>query len=185
MNAFKKAVFAATIAIAGFSTSAAHAALINGDEITLASGSSSAAVAITNGVEFSNIADYLSFDFSATQLLVTISKSLPNKFVFASNLSSFVFSGFDDAISGFTLTSNAPQFKNFDTNNFSLNINNSITLNFAGVAPANDNAQLIFSIITKPTTPAPGNAIPEPASAALLGLGLLAFAGARRKFAKK
>lgn len=32
---------------------------------------------------------------------------------------------------------------------------------------------------------APGNAVPEPASAALLGLGLLAVATARRKFAKK
>jgi hypothetical protein len=182
MNAFKKAVFAATFAMAGFSTGA-HATLI-GDKITLTYGSYTETDTIGNGIEFSGIANYLDFDFSATQLTVMISKILPHKYTFPTTLSSVVFSKFDDLTTGFTLISNSPQFKDFGPSDYSFNAG-SLTLNFAGVEPANENAELVFGIVASPAIPPASNDVPEPATVALLGLGLLSIAASRRKFSKK
>lgn len=181
MNKFKKAVLAATVAIAGFSTGA-HAALM-GSNITLDDGSSKPTAQINEKSEFSNIAGYLDFDFSADQLIVTISQDLPKKFSFPSDLGSFVFSGFNDQISSFTMIKNAPQFQNFDAKSYSFNAT-SITLDFAGVTPSNEQARLIFGI-NMPSSGGNGNNVPEPATVALLGLGLLGVAAARRKAGKR
>ena len=184
MNSFKKVVFAVTMAIAGFS-GAAHASLIN-DSITLTgkltgNNVTSQNAVITNAIEFSNIASYLNFDFSGTQLTVTVNDNIPDDFSFSNNLGTFVFSNFDDKISNFVINSNAPKFNNFGATDFSFN-DHSISLNFAGVEPQNRNARLIFDITADPAVP--GAAVPEPATVALLGLGLLGVAASRRKFGK-
>lgn len=182
MNAFKKAVLAATVAIAGFSTGA-HAALI-GNSITLTNGSYTEIATVNNGIEFSGIADYLDFDFSATELTVTLSADKPKKGDFPSNLGNFVFTGFADPVSAFRLELNAPKFNNFDETDYSFNPT-SITLNLSGIQPQNDNARLIFSFVPASQGGGTGNNVPEPATVALLGLGLLGVAASRRRAGKR
>ena len=182
MNVFKKAVLAASVAIAGFSTGA-HAALI-GNSITLTNGSYTETATVDNGIEFSGIADYLDFDFSATGLTVTLWAEMPKKADFPSDLGNFVFTGFADPVSTFALVTNAPKFNNFQETNFSFDAT-SITLNLSGIQPQNDQARLIFSFVPTSQDGGAGNNVPEPTTVALLGLGLLGVAAARRKAGKR
>jgi len=187
MNAFKKALVAVAIAMAGLSTGA-QAAII-GDTITLTSTDGTSTAIIDSGkdkIEFENVKSFFNFDFTETKLFIDISNLPIVKYDFEDNFN-FVFSGFQDVISGFTFVDSAPKFNIFTSDNYSYDAH-TITINFSGAQAQNKNSRMEFNILTTaviPEVPAPGNAVPEPASAALLGLGLLAIATARRKFAKK
>lgn len=186
MNALKKAVFAATFAAAGFATSA-QAALI-GDEITLTGKIDGSMVSSRNatigaGNEFTGIASYLNFNFDQDTLIVTVNKLPIKDYTFSANLGSFVFSGFDDKITELKVIKDTPKFNNFDAGDFFLNTSdNSITLNFSGVRPQNNESTFIAGIAT--SAGAPAASVPEPTTIALFGLGLLAVTAFRRKSGK-
>lgn len=188
MNGFKKAVFAAALVFGGFSTSA-YAGLIN-DSITLTGkldgstvSSQTQTIAAGTTPEFTNIASYLNFNFDQNSLTITVNKDTPTT-AFPSTLGSFVFSGFNETITGLTFGSNSPRFNNFGASDYFLDTTtNTIGFDFSGVSPQNSQATLVFNIATPGGTTA--NDVPEPATVALLGLGLLGFAAARRKAGKR
>ncbi|WP_194714378.1 PEP-CTERM sorting domain-containing protein [Noviherbaspirillum soli] len=188
MNGFKKAFSVAALVIAGFSTSA-YAGLIN-DTITLTgkldgTTSSTQTKTIVAGTtpEFINIATYLNFNFDQNSLTITVNNNTPTS-AFSSTLGKFVFSGFDETITGLTLSSNSPKFNNFGDTDYVLNsVTNTISFDFSGVSPQNSNSTLVFNIGTPGSTSSSN--VPEPATVALLGLGLLGAAAARRDAGKR
>jgi hypothetical protein len=142
-------------------------------------------VTIGGGLEFSGIAGYLVFDFSnsalsANTLTVTVNGA-PNNYIFPSTLGKFVFSKFADTINDVVLFSDEPKFNNFTASDFSFDAH-TLTLDFSGVKPQNGQSKLVFNITSGLASPAA--AAPEPATVALLGLGLLGVAASRRKGGK-
>jgi hypothetical protein len=170
MNTLKKLAFAACVVAAGFSTSA-NASLL-GDTI-YASGTTlgPASAVIGSGIEFSGISNYIKFDFGADTLTLTSTANVSWSDFFAT----YLFSGFDEKITGFNIASNKGFYGNVLTN-FSFTPN-SISVNMAG-GRADSTGRLVFNITTASA------AVPEPTTVALFGLGLLGFAASRRKSAK-
>ena len=177
MNGFKKLALAACVVAAGFSTSA-NASLL-GDKIT-ATGYLLSPTTTTIGAakEFS-ILNLIFFDFGANTLTITTPNS--NQGVEWGDIGSYVFSGFDDTITNMTVASNMG-FGTDLTNDFRFTAH-SITLDFDGGSTQNKNSTLVFNIATTPAGGG-GNAVPEPTTVALLGLGMFGVAASRRNSAK-
>lgn len=181
MNAFKKLVGAGLVAAAGFSTGA-HASLI-GDTIN-ATGTSLGPITAVIGseVEFKAASNLLYFNFDASTLTITVPNLSGTQYSFA-NLGTFVFSGFDDVITGLSIASNSPSFSGSVLSNYTFDAH-SISLDFSAAGAQNKNSTLVFNIATG-SGAAQGGDVPEPGTVAIVGLGLLGLAASRRKFAKR
>lgn len=121
---------------------------------------------IGHGVEFLGISGGLVFDFDENTLTIT-GDSLTGWHGYGD----FVFSGFDDTITGFTIASNTG-FEGSILSNLRFD-EHSITLDMSG-ATRSLGSSLVFNIST--ATP-----VPLPSSALLLGTGLLWVATFKRK----
>jgi hypothetical protein len=180
MNVLKKVFLAATL-VAGVSTGA-QAGLI-GDTITgtgtgLVSANGTNSAVIGNSFEFVGMGGKVWFDFTPTQLILTVQ----NKNVCWGDMGTYVFSGFDDTITSFVW---APENNNLISGITAADLsfaNHSLSVRVHAGGPINVNSALDFNINVPVSVP--GTSIPEPTSVALLGLGLLGFAAARRKSVK-
>lgn len=180
MNVLKKAFLAATL-VAGVSTGA-QASLI-GDTITgtgtgLLSATGTNSAVIGGSFEFIGMGGKVWFDFTPTQLILTVQ----DKNVSWADMGTYVFTGFDDTITSFAW---APENNNLISGITAGDLsfaNHSLSVRVHAGSPRNVNSELDFNI--NAPAPVPSTSIPEPTSVALLGLGLLGFAAARRKSVK-
>lgn len=178
----RSTIRASILAVAIFSIfiHPAHSALM-GDTIT-ASGNSlypnSETIApriVTHGSEFFGIGVIrgLEFDFDAHTLSIQVNDTSLTEW---NGLGDFVFAGFDDVITSVTIASNTG-FSGSVVDNFSFSAH-SITLDMSsGVQAPSGNPVLVFDINQSSV------AIAEPATAALIGFGLLGLAYTRRRAA--
>ena len=110
------------------------------------------------------VGGFLQFDFGASTL--TISDGVVSSW---SAFGNYVFSGFDQTITGLSIASNTG-FSGSIVNNFSFT-SNSITFDFNPSSQRTADSVLVFNI----------QQVPEPATLALLGLGLAGLGFSRRK----
>lgn len=165
---FSRLIQSLCFAVGLFSASA-QASLI-GDTIN-ASGLwlGPASATIGAGTEFNFAGNYALFDFGASTLTITNNAAGSLSW---SDFQYFTFSGFDDTITGLSIASNSG-FSGHPLSGFSFT-DHSITLHW-GIGQASAGAQLVFNIQTA--------SVPEPESLLLVGIGLLAAFGLRRRTA--
>ena len=121
------------------------------------------------GVEFIGIIGFMNFDFGASTLTLTPTVNG----VGWGGFLNYVFSGFDDLITGLSISSNSG-FSGTVVTNFSFGPH-SITLDMNAGGAADSRSILIFDIVSSAST------VPEPSSMALIGLGLLGLGWNLRK----
>ena len=173
MNLTKTKSIIAALALVVITSLAAsaNATLIGSTVTTNGYSLSPSSSTIGSGVEFIGVWGNINFDFGADTLTVT-----PNQGVSWWGFGNYVFSGFNDPITSFSIASNTG-FTGSIVDNFSFT-SNSITLDMSSASSGGSNTELVFDINGSGTT-AP---VPEPGTIALLGLGMagLAIFGKRR-----
>ncbi len=137
--------------------------------------SPSTPVIIDNSVEFGGILGELTFDFSEGELTISKPTGLGTSW---SDFGDYVFSGFDDEITGFALDSNS----GFNPSSFITDnsfTSSSLTL-VMSPGSAGGHAQATFTITQN-------SAVPEPSIGSLLGISLIGLVGvgAVRKIRQK
>jgi hypothetical protein len=191
MNCIKKTILAACVAAATISPFAS-AALIGDAIMGTGTGLSVGSSTIGNGIEFTGMNGLVNFDFSDNMLTLTVN----DKNARWSDLGSYVFSGFDNVITGFSMsplnTTGNNGFTGFSASDLTFGPH-SIALNIGAGFVQNKNSTIAFDLLSTSAVPVPpagsefsepGSEVPEPTSIALLGLGLLAVAAARWKSTK-
>jgi len=167
-----KAILAASIMLAGWSLTVlpARANLI-GDTVTVDGiWISPGSATVGAGIEFSGVAGYINFDFDASSL--TITNDVLHQWAGFGN---YVFSGFDDIITGVSIAENTG-FSGTIIDNYSFT-SNTLTLDMQS-GFTSPGAVLVFDINTI-------EPVPEPSNYLLLGTGLVGFAGLMRLRGKR
>lgn len=166
----RTALFALLIAFAGLCSSSTARATLIGDNISASGfllGPSSATIGA--GTEFTGILGLMNFNFGASTLTVTTNVPFDVPVIFAG---SYVFSGFDDTITGFNVAW-AGGWAGTIVNNPAFSAH-TLTLDLNGLWAKAD-SKLVFNIETASAIPDNG------ATVAMVGLGLLGLASLRRK----
>ena len=130
---------------------------------------------IGSGVEFTGFNDLMNFDFGANTLTITAVTDGPGVISAWSGFRNFVFSGFSEAITSFTLASNTG-FAGSIVDHYSFT-STSITLDMSdGSKPGPPSSEIVFNINSA------GTPVPEPGTIMLFGFGMLGLAvyGKRR-----
>lgn len=160
------------MAAAGTIAAPANATLMANTVTATGSGLGPSTAIVGAGPEFTGIGGAINFDFGANTLTLT---RIPNGGPLSwTGLGNYTFSGFTDVITGFSVNSIlSQQFSGSPLSNFSFGAH-SLTINFDSFGTQNKNSILVYNIAT--TSAIAATPIPEPATPALFGLGLLGIA---------
>lgn len=176
-NKWKTLAAALLMTAAGTLAAPANATLMGNTVTATGTGLGPSAAVVAAGAEFTGIAGAINFDFGANTL--TLTRILNGGPLSWTGWGNYTFSGFTDVITGFSVNPLlSQQFSGSPLSDFSFGAH-SLTINFDAFGTQNKNSILVYNIAT--TSAITATPIPEPATTAIFGLGLLGIAIARKR----